>query len=101
MVVVKGLEFILLTDRKVDIRNFFTATAMAKKRSSSGEGEPPNKKPTSNNKNKTDFSTIDFSSKDGDFKVKEGILKLVSTSVINPGFFWAPSGRLWEAPGLQ
>jgi len=60
---------LLIINHKVDIRNFFPATAMAKKRSSSGEGEPPAKKPTTNNKNKTDFSTIDFSSKDGDFKI--------------------------------
>ena len=60
----------------MDIRNFFTATAMAKKRSSSGEGEPPAKKPTTNNKNKTDFSTIDFSAKDGDFKVPSKFLNV-------------------------
>ena len=47
---------------------------MAKKRSSSGEGEPPAKKPTTNNKNKTDFSTIDFSAKDGDFRVRKANL---------------------------
>ena len=69
---------------------------MAKKRSSSGEGEPPNKKPTSNNKNKTDFSTIDFSAKDGDFKVKEGMLKLINISSEI-----ACSLGLWKVISLQ
>lgn len=40
---------------------------MAKKRESNGDDGPPAKKPM--NKNKTDFSSVDFSTKTGDFKI--------------------------------